>query len=116
MTANGDRRFHEGELIDLPPMQYRLVHGTKGPEDLRLDWRYVTEWRPVELEHAALIVDAIADNENILYPPPAAGGGKVWAFMRCAFRDGWTVARWRLHEERANKADRLFNDGALRHG
>jgi hypothetical protein len=87
-------------------MQYRLRFGTKGVDDLKLEWRHVSDWRPVELDHVALIVDAIADNENVLYPPPAAGGGKVWAFVRCAFRDGWLVARCQLHEERARKAER----------
>jgi hypothetical protein len=38
-----DRRFHEGDEIDLPPMQYRLVHGRKGPKDLRLEWRWVID-------------------------------------------------------------------------
>ena len=100
------RRFHDGETFEIPPLQYRLVRGRKGPDDLRLDWRWVTDWRPVELDHVALIVDAIADNENILYPPPAAGGGKVYQLVRQALREGWRKARHDLHLERMQRDER----------
>jgi hypothetical protein len=105
------RRFEAGDHFVIPPMEYRLVHGAKHPDDLRLDWRYVTDWRPVELDHVALIVDAIADNENVLYPPPAHGGGKVYAFVRTALREGWRRARVQLHTDRAEKA-RRHEEGA----
>lgn len=102
-----DRRFQLGDRIELAPMEYRLVRGRKGPDDLRLDWRPTElDWRPVELDHAFLIVDAIADNENVLYPYPAAGGGKVNAAIRVALRDGWQRARLDLHAERARRAER----------
>lgn len=101
-----DRRFHEGDTFVIPPMEYRIVRGRKGPADLRVDWRHISEWRPVELDHVGLIVDAIADNENVLYPPPAAGGAYVWRFLRTALRDGWATARDQLHRERAARAER----------
>jgi hypothetical protein len=101
-----DRRFHDGDTFDIPPMQYRIVRGKKGPNDLRLDWRWTTDWRPVELDHVGLIVDAIADNENVLYPPPARGGGKVWSFVRDALKLGWLKARHDLHLERAERDER----------
>jgi hypothetical protein len=101
-----ERRFQLGETFEIPPMQYRLVRGTKSPEDLRLDWRWATDWRPVELDHVALILDAIADNENVLYPPPAAGGAKVWRFAMTAFRQGWRKARHDLHLERMRHDER----------
>lgn len=103
---DNDRRFHDGDEFEIPPMQYRTVRGKKGPNDLRLDWRYIGEWRPVELDHVGLIVDAVADNENVLYPPPAKGGAKVYAFLCTALREGWRKARTVLHEERANKDER----------
>lgn len=93
-------------------MQYRCRSGRKGNDDLVLEWRHVDEWRPVELDHVAIIVDAIADNENVLYPPPAAGGGKVFAFVRTALRDGWRTARHDLHRERGRKAERQEYGGA----
>ena len=83
-------------------MQYRLVRGRKGPNDLVLQWRYLGDWRPVELDHVAVIVDAIADNENVLYPPPARGGAKVYGFVRQALKDGWRPAVHDLHLERGN--------------
>jgi hypothetical protein len=100
------RRFHDGDRFDLPPHQYRLRLGRKGPGDLVLEWRWVTDWRPVELDHVALILDAISDNENVLYPPPAAGGGKVWAFVRTVFKCGWVQARHDLHLERMRRDER----------
>jgi hypothetical protein len=92
-------------------MEYRLLPGKKGRGDLRLDWRYsddagrISPWRPVELDHVALILDAIADNENVLYPFPAAGGGKVYQFVRRALKDGWQKANYCLHLERDKKHD-----------
>jgi hypothetical protein len=103
------RRFHAGDTFRIPPMDYRLVQGKKGTGDLRLDWRYnddcgrVSPWRPVELDHVALILDAIADNENYLYPPPAAGGAYVTRFVRTTFREGWSKARAELHLQRMQK-------------
>ena len=103
------RRFHAGDTFRIPPMDYRLERGKKGPDDLRLDWRYhddqgrISPWRPVELDHVALIVDAIADNENVLYPLPASGGAYVWRFVRTAFKDGWHKARHDLHLQRMCK-------------
>jgi hypothetical protein len=101
-----ERRFRLGDTFEIAPMQYRLVRGSKHPDDLRLDWRWTTEWRPVELDHVALIVDAIADNENVLYPPPAAGGAKVVQFVIAALRHGWRTARHDLHLERARRQER----------
>ncbi len=103
-----ERRFRAGGAFRIPPMDYRLEPGKKGPGDLRLDWRYndddgTSGWRPVELDHVALILDAIADNENALYPAPAAGGGYVYRFARTALRDGWHRARHELHLQRMQK-------------
>lgn len=104
-----DRRFHAGDTFRIPPMDYRLEHGKKGPGDLRLDWRYhddegrISPWRPVELDHCGLILDAIADNENIIHPPPEAGGAYVFRFVKTALREGWCRARAELHLQRMQK-------------
>jgi hypothetical protein len=100
-----ERRFHEGDQFEIPPFQYRVVRGSKAPDDLRLDWRWQTEWRPVELDHVFLIVDAIADNENVIRPSPQSGGGKVYAAVVTALRYGWRKARHDLHLERARYHD-----------
>lgn len=105
-NADDCRQFRIGDVIDVPPMQYRIVRGHKSPDDQRLDWRYVGDWRPVELDHAGLIAAAIAENEDRLYPYPAKGGGKVRAFVHACYRS-WRQARHDLHLERARKAERL---------
>jgi hypothetical protein len=105
-----DRRFHDGDTFEIAPFQYRLRPGRKGPDDLVLEWRWMTDWRPVELDHVALIVDAIADNENVLYPRPAAGGGMVAGFVLTALRSGWRKARHDLHLQRARHDDRSYRD------
>jgi hypothetical protein len=109
------RRFHEDFTHHIPPMDYRLKQGRKGDGDLRLDWRWndgkrISPWRPVELEHVALILDAIADNENILFPPPASGSGKVVKFVRQVFTEGWRQANHDLHLERNLRHDRDVYD------
>jgi hypothetical protein len=115
--VNEERRFQAGEAYRIPPMEYRIVNGKKGPGDLRLDWRYsddegrISPWRPVELDHVALIVDVIADNENYLYPPPAAGGAYVVRFVRTAFKEGWRKARHDLHLQRMQKDLRQCGTG-----
>jgi hypothetical protein len=112
-----ERRFHEGDTFSIPPMEYRLVQGKKSPDDLRLDWRWVgangrSMWQPISLDQVAFIVDALADNENVLYPPPRYdGGARVLSFVRMAYRDGYERALASLHQERQNKANkdaRLF--------
>jgi hypothetical protein len=100
-----DRRFTDGERFEIPPMQYRVVRGRKDPEDLKLQWRYMGDWRPVELDHVALIVDAIGDNEETLYPRERGGrgNGKVLTFVKQSIRDGFRQAIHDLHEERARR-------------
>lgn len=106
------RRFRAGETFRIPPMDYRVVKGKKGPDDLRLDWRWsdedgrISPWRPVELDHVALIVDAIADNENVIHAYPEKGGAYVVTFVRQAFREGWCKARSNLHEQRKRADER----------
>lgn len=71
-------------------MQFRLVPGSKHADDLRLDWRYVSQWQPVTLDVVALILDAVAENENVLYPPDhgCKGNAYVVEFAKRAIRDG----------------------------
>jgi hypothetical protein len=99
-------RFSPGDTFEIPPMQYRLIRGSKGQTDLVLQWRYLGDWQPVTLDHVALIVDAIADNENRLYPYPAKGGALVHSFVRTALKHGWRQAIHDLHLDRARKAER----------
>lgn len=98
------RRFQAGDRFLYDGIWYRLVPGRKGPDDLRLEWACSGfAWRPVTLDHAAIMVDAIGENENYLYPPPYAGAGKVWQFVIKALREGWRQAVHDLHLERDHK-------------
>lgn len=101
-----DRRFHDGEHFNLSPVEYRVVRGRKSAGDLRLEWRWNAEWQPVPLDHVFLIVDFVADNENVLFPPPAAGGGYVHRFIVKALKYGWRQARHDLQLERARRDER----------
>jgi hypothetical protein len=100
------RRFNAGDQFEIDGVNYRVVKGRKAVEDLRLDWWQDGRWRPVTLDHVGLIVDMIAENENVLYPPPRfKGGGMVIQFCMTAHREGWHAARNLLHQQRANKAE-----------
>lgn len=97
------RRFKAGDQFKVDGVYYRIVHGDKAPDDLRLDWSGpgpVRAWRPVSLEHVAIIIDAIGENENFLFPPPHAGEGKVWQFLLKVRREGWRQANHDLNLER----------------
>lgn len=100
------RRFKAGDQFVIDCMEYRVVSGRKAPGDLALEWRPVMPWQRVTLDHVALIVDAIADNENVLHPYPELGGGKVYTFVRQALKEGWMKARWQLHIERMRSDER----------
>jgi len=101
-----ERRFHEGEQFEIGNVQYRVVRGKKGPDDLRIDRRFATDWQPVTLDDTFLILDFIADNENVLYPPPAKGGAKVLEAVKIALQFGWRRARHDLHLERQLRDER----------
>lgn len=101
-------RFHDGDRLRIPgpgfDIEYRVVQGTKAADDLRLDWRIVTPYQAVCLDHVALIVDAIYENEDRLYPAPEyRGGGKVLAYVLGAVKHGHLWARHNLYLERQNR-------------
>jgi hypothetical protein len=102
----GGRRFQNGDTFTIGNVEYRITCGAKGPDDLRLDWRFATTWQPVVLDHVALILDCIGENEDLLYPPPAKGSAYVHEFVMRARREGWRKAVARLQIERANRDER----------
>lgn len=116
MSDSPQRRFKAGDQFRVEDIWYRLVPGHKGPDDLRLEWASAGfAWRPVTLDHVGIIVDAIGDNENVLYPPPASGNAKVVKFVRQVFAEGWRKAVYDLQVERDHRHHReLFEpeDGA----
>lgn len=104
------RRWRDGMTLRIPgpafDLEYRVVDGAKAAGDLRLDWRVVTPWQAVILDHVAVIVDAIGENEALLYPPPASGNAKVVAFVLAAMRDGQVKARNELYLDRQRRHER----------
>lgn len=103
-----ERRSLKEGTVSLPPMEYRLVPGKKGRGDLRLDWRWAdgyctSEWRPVELDHALLIVDVIARIEDITHPYPERGGAYTFDFIKAVRTKGWRQARHDLHQQRMQR-------------
>lgn len=98
-----ERRFRDGQHFEFGDVEYRIVRGRKGPDDLRLDRRFHSRWVPVTLDDTFLVVDVIADNENVLFPPPASGGGKVWKALKTALQYGWHRARHDLQLERMRR-------------
>ena len=99
------RRFQAGWEHRIPgpvfTREYRVVPGEKGSDDLRLDWRIVTQWQRVCLDDIAVTVDQVYENEERLYPPPEyKGGGKVTAFVLGAIQRGYAYACNHLYVER----------------
>lgn len=72
-----ERRFSAGQVFDIPPMQFRIVEGRKQPVagevDLVLQWRHVAPWQSVTLDHVALVLDMVAENEDVALFPPRLG-------------------------------------------
>jgi hypothetical protein len=109
-VAVTERRFSDGDVFDIPPMQFRIVQGNKRPvageTDLRIEWRHVAPWQPVTLDHVALVLDAVAENEDIaLFPPRLGFKGNAYVVEFCnrAIRYGHGPARCWLQETRARR-------------
>ena len=107
-----ERRFSAGQVFDIPPMQFRIVEGRKQPVagevDLVLQWRHVAPWQSVTLDHVALVLDMVAENEDVaLFPPRLGfkGNAYVVEFAKRAIRDGHGPARCWLQETRARRHD-----------
>ena len=107
-----DRRYHIGQRWSRDGIHYRIVAGDKpvecGEEDHRLEWTINGLWIPVSLEHVALILSVIGENENVLYPH-GSGNGKVMTFASQAIRYGHEQANYWLQIERARKRGQSVN-------
>jgi hypothetical protein len=84
----------------------RVVPGYKAPDDLRLEWLTPDGWRPVTMAAGAILADFWYENEEVLYPPPAAGGHYYLSYVNQAAHEGWEVADARLLAERQAKQER----------
>lgn len=105
-----ERRFKAGDTFRLDEVDYRVRQGVKHQDDLRIEWCINGEWRPISLDSVFLIVDMIAENEDVLYPPRNDGRGPLGGEMviravKTARIRGWRKAVAELHEQRARKND-----------
>lgn len=78
----------------------RVVRGRKSAQDLKLEWLVGGQWVAVPMAAAALLTDFFYENEDCLYPPPAAGGEYLLAYLRQAAENGWQSADARLQNEK----------------
>lgn len=101
------RRWTPGPITDLSAARYRVVPGTKSPEDLRLERLDNGRWVPVFMEEAFLMVDFFHENENWLNPYRPnwrRSGGEYFLTEVCdAARSGWMAPTQRLRGHRQRK-------------
>ena len=97
------REFAAGDTFELAGIWFRVVEGRKGPEDLRMDWLTESGWVAIPFVVLYLLTHFLTENEDVLYPPPAAGGDKLMTELWWARRRGWRHAEARLEAEKAAK-------------
>lgn len=97
------RRFAAGFAVTEAGLPFRVVVGRKAPADLRIEWLTPSGWRAVTMGAGALLAAFFCENEDVLYPPPAAGGRYYMRFLEQAVSEGWEAATKRLAEERQAK-------------
>lgn len=110
------REFGAGDQFMAGGVAFRVVHGEKGPDDLRLDWLVNGYWQPVILDAVFAVVDMVAQNEDLLYPFPARGGEEVIRYLRLAREVGWQRAALQLQKARAEKQRKLEEGPELGEG
>lgn len=115
MTST-QRRWREGDKGWVSGIPYRIVRGSKSPDDLILQLHAGGEWRNVSMDLGFLLADFLPENEDVLYPDQqskriAGGGGDYYlSELWHARKHGWQSARQKLLRERAAKACRsLFS-------
>lgn len=100
------RRWTADRTVNINGLRFRAVTGYKHPKDLRLEVLQEVGWRPVPMLVGAMLADFFGENEDVLYPPPAAGGRKYMGYLWDAYQTGWQSADARLRQERAAKEAR----------
>lgn len=98
MTA----RFSTGDTFYLWPLEYQVVRGRKGPEDLVLQMRVGGDWCNVTMDHSFLQADFFVENEDYLYKT-GQGGGFFTDRLDMAVERGWVQAKNQLQREKHAK-------------
>jgi hypothetical protein len=102
-----DRRFQAGQEYTISGLQFRVVAGKKGPDDLRLEvMNDAGNYRPVLMSLGLFLADFFGENEDYLYPPPGAGGDYYISECWRARRQGWEEAALHLVRQKAAKRAR----------
>lgn len=99
-------RFTAGQEFNFDGIQFRIVAGTKALGDLVIQWLTMDGWRAITCQPLFLAIDFIAWNEDLLYPPPLAGGDLLLDALRVARVKGYREACARLDEDRWRAARR----------
>lgn len=86
------RRWQAGWEGDVNGLRMRVVPGSRGPDDLRLEWHLNGGWRPADVTWGLVLADFIGENEDVLHPPPQRGGDYYLMHLRHARRHGWATA------------------------
>jgi hypothetical protein len=101
------RRFHTEWRDEVSGIELRAVRGHKAPDDLRLEWWIEgSGWRAVEMRAAAIMCDFFAENEDVLYPPPARGKNYFLGYIHDATNRGYFDADLKLKREKSAKQTR----------
>lgn len=108
-VAPGFERFAAGDQFTFNGVRFRIVHGTKRPGDLRIEWLGDGGfWVPLSFEPVAFLVDFFFENEDRLYPRPTYQGGDYFmAFLRSSVRHGYRHAWGQVLAEKEQMQQQL---------
>ena len=104
-----ERRWRAGDRFWCDEVEYRVMPGRKGPDDLRLEHYVNGEWRPVKMETGFLLADFFFENEHVLYPRAKGyrGGYEYLRAIQHATRYGWESTQQQLREQQARIREAL---------
>lgn len=97
--------FIDGDTFEVSGLHFRVVRGSKSPDDLRLEWSTGGQWWPVHMAAVALMADFFYENEDRLYPPPRYRGGRYFLdYLYESVIKGWERADLKLRLEKRGAA------------
>lgn len=99
-----ERRWRpDGEPFWCDGIQYRVVPGRKGPDDMRLEKHLNGEWQPVRMEAGFMLADFFFENEHVLYPRAKGyrGGFEYLKAIQFAAQNGWESTQRQLREQQS---------------
>jgi hypothetical protein len=86
----------------------RVVPGSKGPGDLRIEWLTPEGWRPIEMGAMFLLADFFAENEDTLSMGRDHWRQSAYQYLltelASAMREGWRVPTEKIRRQRRKAA------------